>query len=100
MFLCFNINKQWIQCVVIIDNHELDHNMTQFKIMEQAGLSPGAGGDLVAMKGPQGFSFFFINYMVNINNPMKCDFTFLKSPGEVLVKKHSKPPGPLMATGS
>ena len=25
--------------------------------------SPGAGGDLVVMKGPQGFSFFFINYM-------------------------------------
>ena len=25
--------------------------------------SPGAGGDLVAMKGPQGFSFFFINYI-------------------------------------
>ncbi len=26
-------------------------------------ISPGAGWDLVVMKGPEGFSFFFINYM-------------------------------------
>ncbi len=54
-------------------------------------FSPGAGGDLVAMKGPQGFSFFFMNYMY-IDN--------LEPPGVVLVKKHNRPSGPLMATGS
>ncbi len=43
-----------------VENFELKSFKWLFwiKFCSDTSFSPGAGGDLVAMKGPQGFSFF------------------------------------------
>ncbi len=51
--------------------------------------SPGAGGNLLAMKRAEDFSFFFVNYTY-IDN-------LLEYPWVVLVKKYTKPSGQYMA---
>ncbi len=70
-------------------------------ILKIVSNSPGAGGDLVAMKGPQGLSFLFINYIyIPLGGGHLPNFCGMEHPGVVLVKKDSNPSGSLMVTGS